>query len=318
MKSIAISLLGCIAIVVLLCHVSCAQQATVNHSSVNELELLVNGLANCNEPPTARQGLHAPSGREDFRIFEENYDWTEQRRVLGVVDTLVKKNGEELWPYLVKHMDDKRYALTGNVDGEGVNLTVGTICRAMVENNLSEPFRRELSSMVSIQRKDKGYIIFFHQLHFSTPEEWSTSWKSKPLWSLQIKLGEMVIRRLEGDDAESELGGQRMSDTTKMGPGLVGGGMRMGGIKEAPTELKRNEALQKEREASANRLPGRQSPGEMLAEHKRQAAQIRKIVDRIRRTKKPIVNNHLSPFFELYHFSRGDRVQNDAIPKSQQ
>lgn len=305
MKLTGTSLVGCIAVVVSVCHVSCAQQATVEPSihGANELERLIDGLANRNEPPTARQGPNAPCGREDFRIFRENYNWTEQRRVLGVLDMLIKKNSEVLWPYLVKHMDDKRYALTGDVDGVGVNLTVGKICRAMVEGDLTEPFKRELQSMVSIQRKDNGYVILFQQLSFSTPEKWSTSWKSKPLWNLQIELGEMVIRRLEGRDTEPELRGQRMSGTRKMGPGLVGGGVTMGGIKEAPTELKRNAVSQKEQATYANGIPLRpQSPSEMLAEHKRQAAQIEKIVDGIRRTKKPIVDNHLPPFFELYHF----------------
>jgi hypothetical protein len=222
-----------------------------------------------------------------------------------VLHKLVEKNGEELWPYLVKHMDDEKYALTAEIDGDGKgeNLSVGTICRAMVEKNLSEPFRRVLPSVVSVQRRDKGYVVSFHRsASFSTPEQWSASWKSKPLWTLQIELGEMLIRALEGLD---------VAPTPKVRSGLPGGGYPGGGYpfpqEMPPTELKGDQPPKEDKKASANGpRPAPQGPPEiraMFAERERQVAQIKKIVDGIRRTKKPIVDNHHSPLSgELYHF----------------
>ena len=138
-------------------------------------------------------------------IFGENYDWTEYRRVRKAIDILVKRNGEELWPHLVKHLDDQRYSLTCSIDDFGTNLTVGDFCRDMVRRNLAEPYGCLWPSTSTLPLPSYARVIGFARPPWQqTLDKWSHSWKDKRLWELQVELGEWGIQKMEGRDAPVE------------------------------------------------------------------------------------------------------------------
>ncbi len=91
-----------------------------------ELDAMIDALANrSNEAPKLEGDL--PRNRV---FFGEEYDYKEQVRVFKAVKELKKRDGNELWPRLVAHVDDERYALTWETGaGTNRNMTVGKLCR---------------------------------------------------------------------------------------------------------------------------------------------------------------------------------------------
>jgi HEAT repeat protein len=245
-----------------------------NTASADEFEQLVDALANHNEPPKLAEGAFI-EGTVDPPIFDENYDWVEQRRVSKALHVLIKRKGEELWPHLVRHLDDQRYSLTRSIDDHGKNLTVGSLCREIAWQDVTEPFQGLWPSS-SLLPGGLGVIHFARPPWWRTLEEWSRSWKDKQLWELQIELGEWGLQRLEGPP--------RPLVEPK---GLLG----MGGEFVPPPDMMMSPGLGKKTEM-------RTLPGVPAEDNTERIQKTKAVIAAIRRTKTPIIDNRRGPFFE--------------------
>ena len=198
---------------------------------VAELDVLIDALANHNEPPTITKDSHMP-------LFSEKYDWGEQTRVLEACRTLVKREGPEIWPRLVEHIGDNRYAFTASFDDFTENVTVGGICLELAARDLEKPFHwpKTLPIWGSITAGKYYLPPWGHDL-----KAWYREQHGKPLWALQIDVGQWGIKIIEG--------------------------------------AKTLRGLTRERKAKVIR-------------------KAKETINELRRTKKPIVENHFEPFFE--------------------
>jgi hypothetical protein len=100
-----------------------------------DYNIWINSLANGNESPMLRD--HADLVRP---LFADRYDWSEQRRILKVIDDILV-HYERAWPHLVSHFSDERYCLTVTSERIARNLSVGEVCRALVVDQLAAVYR---------------------------------------------------------------------------------------------------------------------------------------------------------------------------------
>jgi hypothetical protein len=157
---------------------------------------LIDAIANRNEPPR----LADDNGATHPPLFAANYDWTEQDRVIKAIDVLVreKNKSDDLWSRLAEHIDDKRYALTYEFnDGVG-DRTVGEICRNIAYADLMKPFgflwpnNIDIPNVISVNDK------FFRPPPCRDLKGWCHARQGKPLWELQVEIGEWGIKTMEG------------------------------------------------------------------------------------------------------------------------
>ena len=177
-----------------------AQRVTGAHRSANadnrEIEQLIEALASRNEQPKFIEGYRATGGL--CPLYDKKYDWSELHRVLKTLHVLRQQKAEELWPHLVKHLDDKRYAFTCEINGGVCNLTIGDICQILARNNLLEPFYRvwpndsDVVGVICVTGK-LFQPPFHRDLH-----GWCHAREAKPLWELQIEVGQWGIKVFEG------------------------------------------------------------------------------------------------------------------------
>jgi hypothetical protein len=158
---------------------------------VHELDRLIDALANHNEPPR----LVANTA-----LFSEKYDWAEQQRVIKAVDVLVreKKKSDDVWPRLVEHIGDERYSLTCEFNGGVGNRTIGSICWDIAYHDLLAPFSGSWPNASEIPGN-----IFVGGVALTVPPHhdlrtWYHARQGKPLWELQVELGEWGIKTVEG------------------------------------------------------------------------------------------------------------------------
>jgi hypothetical protein len=217
-----------------------------------ELGRLVDALASHNRPAEIVENFavsnidgmrHLVDGN-NLPLFSEDYDWADQQRVLEACDRLVKRQGGDLWPCLVEHLGDKRYAFTCLLNDRGANITVGNFCSVIAYRDLVEPFRAVWPNEANFPVG--GAISMKHQLFIAPPchdlARWCHARRSKPLWELQIELGEWGIRMIES-------------------------------LKDVPEDQKA-----------------------VLIKR------TRAVIDGLRRTKTPIVQNRFSPYSEDAHY----------------
>jgi hypothetical protein len=283
-------------------------QANPKTAGIDEFERLVESLANRNEPPKLAEDAFAINEVSSPPIFGEKYDWVEQRRVREALHVLTKRNGAALWPHLVRHLDDQRYSLTCSFEDCGANLTVGDFCREMARRDLTEPYRR-VWPQVRLLPGALGVIHFARPPWRRTLEEWSPSWKDRQLWELQIELGEWGLQRLERpSDTHVELKslGLGTMPMQEMGmPGIMPAqGPKIMPESEAESKLSGREIIPDipaesgKQRASGKRDRSRKPGAERIERIQRTKA----IIDTIRQTKNPIVDNKHHPFCEQVHF----------------
>ena len=80
----------------------------LSHDELNEL---IDSLANRNERPTIVAVRTSIAPLSDNPLFADDYDWDEDHRVLRVIAEFKKHNSEELWHCLLEHLDDERYVV---------------------------------------------------------------------------------------------------------------------------------------------------------------------------------------------------------------
>ena len=71
-------------------------------------------------------------------LFCKGYDWSDQDRVRNAAWMLARNDGDDLWPRLVEHSDDRRYAATlAPPDDRVQNWSVGNVCRIIAIRDLN-------------------------------------------------------------------------------------------------------------------------------------------------------------------------------------
>ncbi len=163
--------------------VSYGQSKTTQDSErVRELDALIDSLANHNAQPKMVKvdGWEVP-------LFDESYDWKEQRRIHDALKSLAQQEGDDLWPRLLEHCADTKYSLTRPGDYP-YNASVRNLCYGMALRDIECAYTRFLPRSVE-------------QLHivYSLEEliKWYVERKNKPLYELQIEMAEAAIKNME-------------------------------------------------------------------------------------------------------------------------
>jgi hypothetical protein len=104
----------------------------------------IDALVSRNPEPLIIRGFRSGDFLNEVPLFSENYDWTDQNRILGVWDKLTAVESDDLWPLLAEHMDDSRYALSTIGGGERnsqvtVRISVGDLCRRIADVYVNWP-----------------------------------------------------------------------------------------------------------------------------------------------------------------------------------
>lgn len=167
--------------------------ATVRTESVakfspESLAKLTDSLVNRNVVPTlvGRKDSHEP-------VFEKDYDWREQTRIQESIQILID-HVEDAWPALVQHLGDKRYCLTVSMDGDAGNLSVGSVCEAIITANLCMLYGGCLPDAA----EDLRWSLRFPDILYETSvKSWCEKRKNKQLWQLQIEVAEWVVQQVK-------------------------------------------------------------------------------------------------------------------------
>ncbi len=188
-----------------------------------QLEALIDALANKNKPPKLPEIV---AFRESHRPpFDAKYDWTEQERVWKACLTLLQRertDGNDLWQHIAEHADDKRYAFTCWTESHDpyvgpYNIRVGEICRHIAYRDLVCAFAQiwEGGPIFDV-RLDDGH--FYKDLPWRDVKTWCRARPGKPLWELQIEVGQWGIKKLEGVDGAQN---KEKADSLQKTPALI-------------------------------------------------------------------------------------------------
>jgi hypothetical protein len=193
-RTLTVSIIILIETAAVVLYLNCrvrAQQPVVDPKTARarELDRFIDALANRNQPPRVAGS---------YALFSEKYDWAEQQRVQTALDVLVKHSGADLWPRLLAHLDDKRYALTNKINGVVANMTIGSICWNIAYCDLVTPFSDSWPN-----RSEISGNIFVGGVKLTAPphhdlKTWYHARQGKALWELQVELGEWGIKTMEG------------------------------------------------------------------------------------------------------------------------
>jgi hypothetical protein len=148
-----------------------------------ELDRMIEALANrVNTSPTIEG-----EGPRSRVFFHEPYDVAEQNRVYEVLRKLNESSGNELWPRLVQHLDDERYALTW-YQGNGItrNMTVGDLCGFIAREELRLAYER-LSPTENSLGRDRP-LVHGPDLTRRKFAEWCKMRQGMQLYEMQIEI----------------------------------------------------------------------------------------------------------------------------------
>ena len=107
---------------------------------------------------------------------------------------LNRGDGNKLWPRLVAHFDDERYAFT-YCDGQGCtgNTTVGQMCRIIAFGDLTLAFLQHSPGNPNAHRPASRCRVRTPEWSNETFRDWLDERKGKQLYELQIDLCEWSI-----------------------------------------------------------------------------------------------------------------------------
>lgn len=150
-------------------------------------ETVINSLANLNPPPKL---VKLGFAREPF--FTPDYDWKEQQRVRRTFAGLAREENPELWEQLLKHIIDKRYAITMRDNGPNArNYSVGDLCRLIASERIffasawhSDPDSRD------------RYNVWL-DVGIDDIAKWRADRPKKSLYELQIEICERSIEEVD-------------------------------------------------------------------------------------------------------------------------
>jgi hypothetical protein len=144
---------------------------------INEIEAVkvINDMASRNKEPKIvviheEAGISAPpyfiNRNDGVPLFDKEYDWTKQRIVSEARHYIVENDGNDLWPYLVNNIDDKRYSLTYANDNHAFHATVGQICKWIAYKDLIYPYNQYMSDIAHdcsvINARDKLTDTYYY------------------------------------------------------------------------------------------------------------------------------------------------------------
>src|SRR5205807_236214 len=150
----------------------------------------VAALVNRNKPPTL-----ASRGRDSLpglvAVYPENYDWKEEERVRTAIRELRDDTTTEVWDELVRRRDDQRYCVV--IATEKLNdakiRTVGDVCSQLAYSKLTGMYRPHMP-----RRGPDTRPLTPHLRDIKDLGDWRKDRANKPLYELQIEVGEMTLR----------------------------------------------------------------------------------------------------------------------------
>jgi hypothetical protein len=157
---------------------------------IRQLDRKIEALASRNKEPR----ILCLYGNDEVPLFIDDYDWDEQARISGVLESLEKDKSDQMWWCLMNHLDDQRYALTGNcnefVEMTAYNFSVGSLCKHIAGKNLGEPYARYLPAE---EWRFLSKSVFHPQYEFWDHKE---KWVGKPLYEIQIAVCQRAIEQM--------------------------------------------------------------------------------------------------------------------------
>ena len=159
---------------------------------------MVEGLASRNDPPK----LVTMADDALVPIYPSKFDWADESRIQSVIGKLWKRDGNELWPHLVQHIDDQRYSFTHSAD-EGlepiaINRSVGWVCRTIAHDHLIRPYMQFVPTEYPVW---DYHVVPYKDM--SNPEQlkdlkaWYKPRNGKPLYELQIEMCRWAIKQMQ-------------------------------------------------------------------------------------------------------------------------
>jgi hypothetical protein len=173
-----------------------------------QFDAMIDSLANrVNTAPTIKQrGPYGPV------FFHEDYDYDEQQRVLKALQELNGRDGNELWPRLVAHLDDKRYGFTYE-GGAGVphNMAVGDLCMRIARGDLEYACLR-ISPIGAGLNGPRPLVVRPTLGEDDALGTWCKKRKDKQLYELQIEVCEW---RITSPEALQRLSAEQIDEYVK-------------------------------------------------------------------------------------------------------
>lgn len=158
----------------------------------------INSLATTNPEPELVN--LRPGSTQVEPLFSQEFDWGEYKRVVSVFYSLGLYGGSDLWEELIKHLDDKRYALTMGFNGSKAhNYTVGQLCSLIASPRIFFP-ERWRSNSDSRGRPDIRLDLGIEDL-----ADWRKERKEKPLYALQIEVCERALEQIDLNERVTEI-----------------------------------------------------------------------------------------------------------------
>lgn len=152
---------------------------------VSLLQKKIDLIASVNKEPQIVEAAHRA-----VAVFDDNFDWREQRRVKNAVASLWKATSDEEWDVVVAHSADRRYSITirSTEHDDAANMTVGDQCRKLAFMRLVDVFYQHV--MVA---SDRNTICRHLEISEKNIRQWRESRKGVPLHKLQIEVCEKAI-----------------------------------------------------------------------------------------------------------------------------
>jgi len=176
--------------------VHCSLRAADERDKVREAELdaLIDALANRVNTAPKIVDRFSRQGDNGIPLFNEEYDGNEQGRVKAALGKLNASDGNELWPRLVAHFDDKRYAFT-YCDGQGMthNASVGLMCQMIAYDDLELAFLQHSPGSPRAHLPAGRCRVRPPQWDDKDFRAWLDERQGKQLYELQIDLCEWAI-----------------------------------------------------------------------------------------------------------------------------
>lgn len=160
---------------------------------------MVAALATKNRPP--KYVDHDLVNDAKVPLFPAGYDWKEYGRVRAAIFAIDRGVTPELWEELLKHVDDKRYAITlvdaspGLPDvASGRDFTVGEICGAISSACLWKLYERHSVSANDVTRP---WLQIGAAAEIDDLVAWRKQRADKLLWELQLEACTSALKNVE-------------------------------------------------------------------------------------------------------------------------
>jgi hypothetical protein len=151
---------------------------------------LVDDIRNRNKPPKL---VERSKGRpRTLALFQETYDWKEDKRVLKALNELYQEESADLWEKLVRIKKDKRYCVTLVIvkTDDAEVYTVGDICFNLAYDRLVGVFQQHLPP----SELKEGPLVM--DIGIEDLGAWRKKRAEKPLYQLQIEVCQLALRAL--------------------------------------------------------------------------------------------------------------------------